>query len=131
MKRLLLAALIMMIICFPWSVIAVEKTEIFWDAPTTYTDGSPVTGPLIYKIYCGTSQSIYTKSTLLPAGTLSTAISPVACATTGANYFAVTAIDNLGRESDFSNELYVVAVSGRFYDAGAKIPSPPSQLQHL
>ncbi len=72
-----------------------------WDAPTTMTDGSPLTDLGGYKVYYGTSTRNYTAS--IDVGNFTTAslgnISP------GTWYIAVTAYDTAGNESDYSKEI--------------------------
>ncbi len=78
-----------------------STTTLYWSAPATRQDGSPLSDLAGFKIYYGTSPFTYTQSIdvknvtryslqNLPPGTW---------------YFAVTAYDSLGVESAFSNEL--------------------------
>lgn len=73
-----------------------------WDPPTTNVDGSPLIDLAGYNLYYGTSSGSYT--TVIDAGNVVTATIP--------NldegiiyYFSVTAYDDLGNESGFSNEV--------------------------
>lgn len=78
---------------------AAGTVTLSWKAPTTNTDGSPLTNLAGYKIHYGTASHSYTAtftignvtnySFALPAGTY---------------YFAVTSYDTQGSESGFSNE---------------------------
>ncbi len=78
---------------------AAGTVTLSWKAPTTNTDGTPLTNLAGYKIHYGTASGVYTAtfsignttnySFALPAGTY---------------YFAVTSYDTLGSESSFSNE---------------------------
>lgn len=70
-----------------------------WDAPTQYTDGSPlsVAG---YKLYYGTASRSYSKS--LDVGNVT---SYSISLPSGSYYAAVTAYDSNGFESDYSNEV--------------------------
>jgi hypothetical protein len=82
------------------AVTITGSATLAWNAPTTYTDGSPLTGLAGYKIYYGPSQGIYTS--VIDAGNTTTYtmtnLSPGAC------YFAVTSYDISGVESAYSNE---------------------------
>lgn len=72
-----------------------------WQAPTQKTDGTPVelAG---YKIYYGTSSRNYTNSVTIDSpGIMTYVIEQLTPATW---YFAVTAVDPQGIESDYSNE---------------------------
>jgi hypothetical protein len=72
-----------------------------WDAPTTYTDGTPATTITGYRIYYGTAPGSYSK--IIDTGNATTwTITGLA---SGAWYFVVTAYDSFGMESDYSNEL--------------------------
>ncbi len=78
-----------------------------WSAPTTNTDGSALTDLAGYKFYYGTSSGHYTGSidiadknaTSMPIATLASAVP-----SSGTYYVALTAYDNSGIESDYSNE---------------------------
>lgn len=73
-----------------------------WDPPTTNADGSPLTDLDGYRVYYGTSSGVY--DTTLDVGSVIT--STVSNLTDGViYYFAVTAYDLSGNESDFSNEV--------------------------
>jgi hypothetical protein len=78
-----------------------------WDAPTTFTDGSslnPLTALSTYKIYYGAAPHIYTQTVNVPnPGT--TTITQTLNLSSGTYYFAVTTVDTLGHESDYSNEV--------------------------
>ncbi|HTN42830.1 MAG TPA: fibronectin type III domain-containing protein, partial [Nitrospiria bacterium] len=74
--------------------------SLTWNAPTTNTDGSPLTDLAGFKVYYGTSSGIY--STTIDAGNQTTYT--VTGLGTGTFYFTVTAYDSSGNESGFSNE---------------------------
>jgi uncharacterized protein YfaP (DUF2135 family) len=75
--------------------------SLAWDAPTTYVDGTPISGPIGYKVYYGTSSGAYTY-----IDDVHTATSwSVNTLTHGTWYFEVTCYDSNGSESDFSNEI--------------------------
>jgi Bacterial Ig-like domain (group 2) len=84
-----------------------EAVTLAWDAPTTNTDGSylnPTTDISMYKIYYGTASLTYSTGTNISnPGT--TTISKTLILTPGTYYFAVTTVDNYGRESSYSNEV--------------------------
>ena len=78
------------------------STQLFWDAPTTNPDGSPLNGTLAgYKVYYGTSSGSY--STVIDAGNVTSY--DVSGLAAGTYYFVVTAYDTFGSESPFSNEV--------------------------
>jgi fibronectin type 3 domain-containing protein len=79
-----------------------NSVTLLWDAPTTYTDGTPVTGFVGYKVYYGTASRVYTYVVDVQDKTTHT-IDALTPGTT--YYFAITAYDSSGIESDFSNEL--------------------------
>ncbi len=72
-----------------------------WDPPTTNVDGTPVSDLAGYRIYYGLSSRNY--SWVIDVGNVNTYkienLSP------GTYYFAVTAYDTSGNESDYSNEV--------------------------
>jgi hypothetical protein len=73
-----------------------------WEAPTTNSDGTILTDLDGYKVYYGTSPGTY--GTPLNVGNVTTyTIGNLSSGTT--YYFAVTAIDISGNESDYSNEV--------------------------
>jgi hypothetical protein len=77
------------------------SATLSWTAPSEKTDGTPVdlSG---YKIYWGTSSRSYSNSaTLNSPGFSSYVVDELTPATW---YFAVTAVDGQGLESDYSNE---------------------------
>ena len=95
----LLMFILVSIICIDTALAG--SVSLSWNAPTTNADGTPITGLAGYKIYLGPSPGVYSVQidvgitnpytvTLLPAGTY---------------YFAVSAYNTSGNESDFSNEI--------------------------
>ncbi|MEW6417438.1 MAG: fibronectin type III domain-containing protein [Nitrospirota bacterium] len=78
-----------------------SSATLTWDAPTTNADGTPLTDLGGYKIYYGTSSGNY--SVVIDVGNVTTykieGLSP------GIYYFAVTAYDTSGNESEYSNEV--------------------------
>jgi uncharacterized protein YfaP (DUF2135 family) len=85
------------------SVGATRVATLTWNAPATNTDGSPVT-LAGYKIYYGTSSHAYTQSVDV-ANTGTTPVTYTLNLSQGIFYFAVTAINTEGQESDYSNEV--------------------------
>jgi hypothetical protein len=74
-----------------------------WNAPTTNTDGSPVTTLAGYRIYYGTSPNALTESvTISNPSTLSYEVTGLA---SGTWYFAVAADAADGSESVVSNTV--------------------------
>ena len=72
-----------------------------WTAPTQKTDGTPV-DLAGYKIYWGTSSRNYANSQSLNTPGVATYV--IDGLTPATWYFAVTAVDSQGLESDYSNE---------------------------
>jgi hypothetical protein len=78
------------------------SATLSWVAPQTYVDGSPLGDALGgFKVYYGTSSRNYTN--VEDVGTATTYV--VAGLSPATYYFAVTAYDRSGRESDYSNEV--------------------------
>ncbi len=81
--------------------VVTNNVSLAWDMPTTYVDGTPLTGLAGFKVYFGTASGVYPqiidigKMTSYASGTLGP----------GTYYFAVTAYDSYGSESEFSNEI--------------------------
>ena len=74
--------------------------ELSWNAPTTNTDGTPLTDLAGYKIHYGTEHGAYTATFAIGKVTTYTFALPA-----GTYYFAVTSHDTLGSESALSNEV--------------------------
>ncbi|NIQ13822.1 MAG: hypothetical protein GTO02_05270, partial [Candidatus Dadabacteria bacterium] len=72
-----------------------------WDAPTTKTDGSPLTDLAGFNVYYGTSSRYYT--VLIDVGNF-TSVS-LGSLPSGTLFIAVTAYDTFANESDFSVEI--------------------------
>ncbi|HMK56661.1 MAG TPA: hypothetical protein VK448_08505 [Dissulfurispiraceae bacterium] len=81
---------------------ALCSVALTWTAPTTNTDGSPLTDLAGYKIYYGTAPGNYSAS-LNVGNTTSASLTLPQCGVT--NYFAATAYDIAGIESTYSNEV--------------------------
>mgnify|MGYP001569980696 CR=1 FL=1 len=82
-----------------------QKTTLSWDAPTTNTDGTPLTDLAGYKVYWGVVSGIYTGNK--DVGNVLTAnITQTMAMTPRGNYcFVVTAYDVELNESSYSNEI--------------------------
>jgi hypothetical protein len=72
-----------------------------WSAPTTNTDGTPLTDLAGYKVHYGKSSGTYTNTVTIGKAT-SYSINNLA---PGTYYFTVTAYDTTGLESGYSNEV--------------------------
>jgi hypothetical protein len=83
------------LILLPFISLGAASVNLAWNASTN----SGVAG---YNVYYGSASGSYANQ--IPAGTnLSAIVSGLAAG--GTYYFAVTAVDTLGNESDFSNEI--------------------------
>jgi hypothetical protein len=77
------------------------STTLTWDPPTTNADGTPLTDLAGYRIYYGTLTRNYIK--VINIGNVTTYT--IKNLNPDTYYFAVTAYDNSGNESGYSNEL--------------------------
>jgi List-Bact-rpt repeat protein len=102
-NRFLWLGLLLSYIVFMHAVTAFAGTvTLHWDAPTTNTDGTPLTDLAGYIIYYGPTSGNYTNS--LDVGNVMTSV--VNNLTDGlTNYFTVIAYNSAGVESSFSNEV--------------------------
>jgi hypothetical protein len=82
------------------SVTTTGSATLSWAAPTTNTDGTPLTNLAGYKIYYGTSSGNYTLSQDIGNITSYT----INNLPSGTYYFAVTSYDSSGMQSVYSNE---------------------------
>lgn len=81
------------------------KTTLTWDAPTTNTDGTPLTDLAGYKVYWGVVSGVYTANKDV-GNVTSVNIAQTMALTPRGNYcFAVTAYDVELNESAYSNEI--------------------------
>jgi len=76
-----------------------------WDPPTTYDDNTTPLTVAGYKIYYGSSSDSYTGVVDLNSYATTTDASGLFTGVSGTYFFAVTAYDADGIESDFSNEV--------------------------
>jgi hypothetical protein len=82
--------------------VAVNGTvTLQWQAPTENVDGSPLDDLASYKIYYGDSSRSYSESMTVAAGATSKSVT----LESGSYYFAMTALDDDGNESAYSNEV--------------------------
>src|ERR1700690_1238325 len=90
----------LMMISLPGAVTnAYSSVTLTWTPPTTNTDGTPLTDLAGYKLYYGTSSGNY--GTPINVGNVATYT--ISNLTSGSYYFAVTAYDLSGVESNYSN----------------------------
>jgi len=80
-----------------------NRATLTWNPPTTNVDGTELTDLAGYNIYYGTSSGNYTETAnLANPNTTEYTIDNLSPNT---YYFAVTAYDEMGNESDYSNEV--------------------------
>ncbi len=79
---------------------AYSATTLTWTAPTTNSDGSPLTDLAGYNLYYGTSSGNYTNTIHVGNATTYTLNLSV-----GSYYFVATAYNSLGVESSDSNQV--------------------------
>jgi hypothetical protein len=77
------------------------SATLAWDAPTTNTDGSPLTDVAGYKVHYGTSSGNYTR--VIDVGHVKTY--KIEGLRSDTYYFTVTVYDISGNESAYSNEV--------------------------
>jgi len=99
MKKLILS-LILFSMLFVTPAFAAD-VSLSWDAPTTNEDGTPLTDLAGYTVYYGIESANYTEN--IDVGNVLTYT--VTNLSDGTYYFAVTAYDTSGNESDYSNEV--------------------------
>ncbi len=83
--------------------IAATAVTVSWQAPTDNTNGTVLTNLRGYKIYYGEAPRNYSSTIHVPNRGLTTYV--VENLAPGRYYFAVTAYNSLGEESDFSPEI--------------------------
>jgi hypothetical protein len=94
------------------SVVRDHTATLTWAAPTKKVDGTTLSNLAGYKIYYGQSSYSYTGTITLPissalckiTGGINECTYTVEGLSSGVYYFAVTAYDTAGNESDYSNE---------------------------
>lgn len=85
-----------------------NSATLSWEAPTTNADGTALTDLAGYKVYYGKASGAYTEiKDVGPTDTPGTPEYTVADLESGSHYyFAITAYDTSGNESNFSEEVY-------------------------
>ena len=83
--------------------IQLGSATVFWDAPLTNADNSPLNDLAGFRVHYGTSPQSY--SAFLAVNDPTTTSATISGLTAGTWYFAVTALDQLGNESAFSTEV--------------------------
>ena len=95
--------------------------RLSWEAPTANTDGSPATDIKGYRVHVGTTPGSYTRSD--EAGNQTTAT--IGSLNDGKTYyFAVTAFDSAGTDSNLSNEIPYTTPAA----APAPVPATPAPV---
>ena len=103
-RRLMLRALLALIALTCTSAYA-GSAYLTWSAPTTNTDGSPLTNLAGYRIYRGCSQpGQYELGTVDALDSSITSYSLTGLPDVGTCYFAVSALNSAGTQSALSNE---------------------------
>ena len=106
-----------------------ESATLGWTAPTTNTDGTPLTDLAGFKIYYGTTSGTYTSN--VDTGNVTGYV--INGLTVGLTYyFAVTAYDSAGNNSGYSNQVskiiaasqYSLAVTKTGSGTGSVVSSP-------
>lgn len=104
MKKILFCLICMLIVGAIDAMAALPKdATIYWTAPTTNGDGTPLTDLGGFKVYCGSSPGVYTVAK--DVGNVSTYLISNDLPKDGVYYCAVTAYDVNGNESILSNEV--------------------------
>lgn len=115
----LLPALLVLAFCLNAGAAHAAQVDLKWDPPLT-DNGTPATNVGGYKVYRGTSPKSYSQS--FNAGTV-TSYTDSSLIDGTTYYFAVTAYDNNGEESDYSNEISKqVAASGGGQPSSPAVP---------
>lgn len=110
MMKKMIVVMVMLILSMSRSVFGGEAI-LTWDYPTTNADGSALTDLAGFKSYYGTASGNYSAvidtgfATCTTASPCSTSTYTVTNLSNSTYYFAVTAYDTAGNESDFSNEV--------------------------
>ena len=121
MKTLISKLLFIILLALPCSAWAAQVT-LTWDAPTKNVDNTPISyfeGQ--YRIYYGTSSGNYTNIVDWTDASATVVKTVTGLSNSAPLYFVATAINTLGNESGYSNE-----VSKNPSDATILIyPSPP------
>ena len=120
-SRIAVIALLMMtmtaLYLAPTAASAAQAT-LSWSAPTTYTDGTPLSGLSGYTVHAGTTAGNYSQH-ISVGNTTNYTMASLNDGTT--YYFAVSAIDTSGISSKVSNEVSFTT----------PVPPPPTALYTL
>lgn len=83
------------------------SVTVSWVAPTTYSDGSPMSLSRIggYRIYYGVASRQYTQSVNVPDGTAQSAV--ISNLPSGTYYFSIVAYDTDAVSSDYAQEFRI------------------------
>ena len=94
--------LIWLVLCGWVFIASAVDFTLAWDAPTTNTDGTPLTDLAGYKVYYGTASGVYGSPI-----TVGNVLTHTVTGLLGDRlyFFAVTARDTSGNESGYSNEV--------------------------
>lgn len=92
-----------------------------WEAPTTNSDGSPLTDLGGYKLYCGQSSGTY--GTVKDVGNILAYPISNDLPIDGTYYCSATAYDTSGNESPYSNEVT--------FPLDRRVPGVPINLKVL
>ena len=103
-KRTLIFIVAFILIALSSSLAEAYRITLAWDPVTTNVDGTPIEDLAGYRLYYGTSSGNYTH--VIDVGNVTEYT--VYNLKSGVYYFAVTAYDVAGNESDFSNEISVL-----------------------
>ena len=101
-RNWLLAALASMSLFFGWQYLS-AAAGLSWVAPTTNTDGSPLTDLDSYRVYRRSSATTGAYALLATVPAPATTYTDNATLE-GVNCYVVTAVDDDGNVSDFSNQ---------------------------
>ena len=102
------------------------EIDLEWSPPTENVDGSPVDDLNGFTIYWGGSAGTYPFSQAVPDPTATTYTLPISNVQSGASlYVVMTASDQAGNESGYSNEV----VFGAFVSEDVVAPSVPRGLR--
>ena len=100
-------------------LLEAASTKLAWDAPSDYTDGTPMEEGMEYKLHYGLATRSY--SAHIPAGT-NTVAEAQGLADGQTYYFAVTAISINGVESAYSEEIVWQAPAGPYGGIPHSVP---------
>jgi fibronectin type 3 domain-containing protein len=106
MRYVLSLLLVLLLSSYSWAASAV----LSWDPPTINVDGTVYNDGAGFKVYWGTASRTYTKKVDVPGKDVKTYTATQLGV--GTWYFAVTAYDTSGNESDYSNEVTKTITQG-------------------